>query len=214
MDVLQRVRHRRECDLRIGFIKNNKNVLRHLFHEPADSVIGYYGTGRIVRVANENECRGLVDRREHGVEVVDQPAAHRDFALLNPKQLGDEFVDDEGMGTRHYRGTGNHKGMAQQLEDFIGTITDRDLVAIDTIVISEFVTQMPGAAVWIAVGLGQGGLHCSQSLRRGANGTFVGGQLDDILRSQTELAGNFFDRAPWFVRLQCCDCGIKFFEDG
>ena len=107
--------------------------------------------------------------------------------------------------TNNIRG---EQSVADKFNDLIRAISDYEVGGLQVQFGCQLFLEVKGAAIRIQMNICQRFLECSHSPRRRSEWVFIRSQLDDVLRRQVELAGDFFDRAAWLIDRDVCECGV------
>ena len=173
-------------------------MLRQLAHKGQHLRRRIGGAGRIVRDGKKNEFGFLRDRAfQTGqiVPVIDE----RHFDRPGAEQQRDQLVHDKCRTAHHRLVAGIEKNVAEQFEDFVGTVADNELIGAEPVTARELLAQREAAAVRIKLALLERALRRRHRTRRRAEGIFVGRELDDARRVEPKLARDLFDRLAGFI---------------
>ena len=198
-DILQDVR----CgpiveELEIGLVKDNKDMIRNLLHEAVDGLLSHECSGGIVGIGQKEGLRLGSDRGKHGIKVGGK-AGIGHLHRVGSEELGHELVDRKGMTGHHDLVTRTKEGMADKLDDLVGTVAKNDVFAGKAEPLRDRTAKLVAAPVWIEVGSLQGATHRLQSLGRRPERILIGSKLDDLLLAETKVAGQFLNRLARFV---------------
>ena len=131
-----------------------------------------------------------------------------DLDVFRAEKRGHQFVNDEGVFGGDELGIAIEEGMAEQFDDFVRAVAENDVRNIQAEFIGNGGAEFKASAVRIDVGLGNRIAHRLLGKRRRAERVFVGGNLDDGCRIESEFAGGFFDRFSGFVGNQVTNEGV------
>jgi len=181
----------------IRLVEHDKHMIGNGHHEAVDRFLPDHGSGRIVGIGNEDGACLRRDRGQHGVEISRVPGIGH-FDRIRAEKLGHELVHGEGVTSHHHLVTRAEKGMADELDDLVGAVAEHDVFPHDSESLRDGTAQFISSAIRIEVGALQRASHRLERLGRWAEGVLVGGELDDLLLAQAEIAGQLLNR---FARL-------------
>ena len=101
--------------------------------------------------------------------------------------------------------------MADKLDDLVGSVAENDILAGHAETLRDGATQFVAAAVGIEVGALQCAAHRFECLGGGAERVLIGGELDDLLLAQAEIAGQLLDGLAGLVNGQFQDMLMRGF---
>ena len=138
------------CKFRISLIKEHEHIARNLIQEVKQFQLVVVNASRIVRAANEDHASLVVDYLQEfrkGCLLV----AHTDTDKVGAVRKRRKLVDRERGRNADAIVALTDKGLTHHINDFIGAVTDHDLVGVHAVKISDGVDQLGGIAARIQV---------------------------------------------------------------
>ena len=126
------------------------------------------------------------DRLGHGLKVHPH-LAQRHRTEKSAHGLGQEAVHQKGVGGAQHLAPRRHQGPDQQVQDFIGTVAQDQLLGRQTVVPGQVFLEIIGVAVGVAVQAPEAVPDGGQGQGRRPQGIFIGCQFDGIGDSQFSL---------------------------
>src|SRR5207245_3310629 len=91
------------------------------------------------------------------------------------------------------------KGVSNEFDDFIRTVSKNNMLGRYSQTACDRVPEIIAATVRVELGRLNCRPHRGHCFGGGSEGIFVGGELDDLARIDTDLAGGLLDRFTGFV---------------
>ncbi len=105
-----------------------------------------------------------------------------DFHVFSAEERGHQLVDHEGVLGGDEFGIPVEKGVAEQLDDLVGAVSEDDVGNVEPKLFGDGGAELVAAAVRINVGLLDCRPHGFLGKRRGAERVLVGRDFDDGFR--------------------------------
>ena len=189
----------KELDIRL--IHDNEHVLGHFTQQPENILAGSPSAGGVVGIGQEEHTGAGRDRPDHGRNIgseLDRRHGHQ----RGSEQGRHDGIHREAELRNHHLDPRSHHGMPYELEKFIGAVAQDEVLGPDPHRFGESPLEHGGGTIGVKVQLPQHRLHGHQGFGRGAEGVFVGGQLDDAGGIQTMFAGDFLDGPTGHIHRQ------------
>ena len=164
----------------VGLVEDHDRVLRHPLEERADLRRRDVGSGRVVRVADDDELGRRRDLGEHRVEVVDVPVGERNADLPRAGQRRQVRVHRERRPGVDDLGPRLAERLGGREQDLAGAVRDGDLSRVDLVLLGELAAQDLRVRVRVAIGLRRGPGHRLGHVGVRRVGRLVRGELRDL----------------------------------
>ena len=181
----------------IRLIQNHNDVRRQIAQQFGDFVMRDRGSGRIIRIRNENQLGFVVDFRFHGRQIVlhivrqrnrviSAIGQHRSRAILHKRRLAEN----------HFIATfAVEKSQREKMNDLVRTVADNQHIGRNFPMRGDFVFQFVATVVGIKPQAIEYSTYRFNGFGRWAEHVFVGSELGDDNRIvQPQFALDIFNR--------------------
>ena len=180
-------------ELVVRLVENDRHPGGDGVHEPVDGVGGDDRAGGVVRVGDVHLPGARGDGGQGRIEVLHEAGQLGHFHRARAEKLGHQVVHGERVLGSDHLVAGPQEGVAEKLDDLVGAVAEEDVFAPAAEFCRDGLAQVISAAVGIELGAVECAPHRRERLGRGAEGVFVGGQLDDLPGRDAEFAGEVLD---------------------
>jgi hypothetical protein len=104
--------------------------------------------------------------------------------------------------------------VADEFDDFIGAAAEDDVGHVEAEFVGDGTAEFPAAAVGVDVGFADERAHGLLGFWGGAEGVFIGGQLDDGSGVEAEFTGDVLDGFAGFVGDEVLELGVGVVPEG
>ena len=149
VERLVRVLHHGELDVRL--VEDHGDVARQVRHECADVLHGERRRGRVVRVADEDDPRGVRDLARHRLQVVPAGPVERHGDRAGARHRREVRVDRERRPRVDDLGAWLEHRLGRREQDLARPVADRDSLRREVAALGEPAAQHRRGRVRVAV---------------------------------------------------------------
>src|SRR6266403_2119778 len=106
------------------------------------------------------------------------------------------------------------EGVPEKLDDFVRARAENEVFPAEPQFFRERFAQIKAAAIRIKMRGIERGSHGGERFRRGTEGVFVRGELDDFVRMRAQFPRGLLDRLSRFVNREVAQLQISEVPDG